>query len=286
MGMGIPPEQQALIFEPFTQADGSSTRRFGGTGLGLTISAQLVARMGGTLGVESVVGHGSTFSFDARFGVAEASPGPGPALTSLEGLRVLVVDDNATNRRILEGTLKHWAMWPTAIASGAEGLDAIAAARAQAAPFALVLLDANMPEMDGFGFAERLGEMPERRPTIMMLSSSGQHGDIPRCRALGIHAYLVKPLKRSELLDAVVAALAAAPAELDRVPLVTAQTLREGSASLRILVAEDNTVNQRMIVRLLEKRGHTVAIAGTGRAAVEAWRGPTRQRRPRRSGWC
>jgi two-component system, sensor histidine kinase and response regulator len=194
----------------------------------------------------------------------------GPASMSLAGLRVLVVDDNATNRRIFEETLKHWAMRPTAVASGAEGLDAIAAARAQAAPFALVLLDANMPEMDGF--ADRLREMPERtRPTIMTLSSSGQRGDIARCRTLGIHGYLVKPVKRSELLDAITAALAAAPAELPHAPLVTAQTLREASASLRILVAEDNAVNQRVIVRLLEKRGHAVAIAGTGREAVEAW---------------
>jgi signal transduction histidine kinase/DNA-binding response OmpR family regulator/HPt (histidine-containing phosphotransfer) domain-containing protein len=268
-GIGIPAEKQARIFEPFTQADGSSTRLYGGTGLGLTICTQLVARMGGAITVESEVGRGSVFRFDADFRLAEPSAAPPAPPRSLDGLRVLVVDDNHTNRRILEGALRYWGMRPTGVESGPEALAAIGAA---AEPFQLILLDANMPEMDGFMFAERLGAMTgSKRSTIMMLSSAGQRGDAARCRELGIKAYLLKPLKRSELLQAIVATLAAPAQERSRDRLVTRHTLREGRTSLRILLAEDNVVNQRVAARLLEKEGHQVAIAGDGRTAVEAW---------------
>jgi signal transduction histidine kinase/CheY-like chemotaxis protein len=270
-GIGIPPETQARIFQPFTQADSSTTRRFGGTGLGLAISAQLVERMGGTLRVESTVGKGSTFRFDAQFGVLAAAAISRPPLPSLEGLAVLVIDDNATNRRILEGTLRHWGMRPTVTASGAEGL---MAARRQ--PFALILLDANMPEMDGFMFTERLARLPDVGPvTIMMLSSAGQRGDAARCRELGIRAYLTKPIKRAELLDAITHLLSA-ESEVrglkDPRPLVTRHSLRGARGPLRVLLAEDNPVNQRLAVRLLEKQGHAVTVAETGRAAVATWR--------------
>jgi signal transduction histidine kinase/DNA-binding response OmpR family regulator len=269
-GIGIPSEVQAHILQPFTQADSSTTRRFGGTGLGLAISAQLVERMGGTLRVESTVGKGSTFRFDAQLGVLAAAAITRPALPSLDGLAVLVIDDNATNRRILEGTLRHWGMRPTLAASGAEGL---AAARQQ--PFALVLLDANMPEMDGFMFAERLARLPDVGPvTIMMLSSAGQRGDATRCRELGIRAYLTKPINRSELLDAITHLLST-ESEVrrpsDSRPLVTRHSLREARRPLRILLAEDNPVNQRLAVRLLEKQGHAVTVAETGRTAVATW---------------
>jgi signal transduction histidine kinase/DNA-binding response OmpR family regulator len=268
-GIGIPPEKQARIFEAFTQADGSSTRLYGGTGLGLTICAQLVTRMGGTVTVESEVGRGSVFRFDADFGIAQDSVTPAGPPPALAGLRVLVVDDNRTNRRILEGTLRHWGMRPTAVEGGPEGLAAIAAATE---PFALILLDANMPHMDGFMFAERLGTMSEsQRSTVMMLSSAGQRGDAARCRALGIKAYLLKPLKRSELLQAMVATLSASAAAPGADRLVTRHTTREAGRTLRILLAEDNVVNQRVGARLIEKEGHHVTIAPDGRKAVEAW---------------
>ncbi len=268
-GIGIPPEKQTRIFEAFTQADGSSTRLYGGTGLGLTICAQLVARMGGTVTVESAVGRGSVFRFDADFGLGQGAMAPMGPPPALEGLRVLIVDDNRTNRRILEGTLRHWGMRPTAVEGGAEGLAAIAATTE---PFALILLDANMPHMDGFMFAERLGTISEsQRSTVMMLSSAGQRGDAARCRALGIKAYLLKPLKRSELLQAIVATLSAPTTEPGADRLVTRHTAREAARRLRILLAEDNVVNQRVAARLLEKEGHHVTIAPDGKQAVEAW---------------
>jgi signal transduction histidine kinase/DNA-binding response OmpR family regulator len=268
-GIGIPPEKLARIFEPFTQADSSSTRLYGGTGLGLTISTQLVARMGGAITVESEVGRGSVFRFDAHFQFAEAPAAAPAAPPVLDGLRVLIVDDNATNRRILEDTLRQWAMRPTAVGSAAEGLAAIAAAPE---PFGLILLDANMPEVDGFMFAERLGTMTASRgTTIMMLSSAGQRGDAARCRELGIKAYLLKPVKRSDLLQAIAKTLSLPAEESRRDQLVTRHSMREGRPSLRVLLAEDNTVNQRLATRLLEKQGHHVALAANGQEAVAAW---------------
>jgi len=265
-GVGIPPEKQGRIFEPFAQADSSSTRLHGGTGLGLTISTQLVARMGGRISVESEAGRGSTFRFEAEFPVGLVASAPVSASPVLAGLRVLVVDDNGTHRRVLGDTLRSWNMRPTEVASGAESLAAVAAARE---PFALVLIDANMPEMDGFTLAERLGRGGlARGAALMMLSSGGQRGDAARCRDLGIKAYLLKPVKRSELLRAIVASLAIQdPAE----PLVTRHTLRGPGTALRILLAEDNVVNQRVAIRLLEKQGHHVTLARNGQEAVEAW---------------
>jgi signal transduction histidine kinase/DNA-binding response OmpR family regulator len=268
-GIGIPPENQARIFEPFTQADGSSTRLYGGTGLGLTICTQLVARMGGVITVDSEIGRGSVFRFDAHLRVVESAPsGPPP---SLEGIRVLIVDDNHTNRQILEGTLRNWAMRPTAVASGAEALAAVAAA-APAEPFQLILLDASMPGMDGFTFAERLRAMTDSSwATIMMLSSAGQRGDAARCRALGIRAYLLKPLKRSELLQAILATLSVSTPEPRSERLERPDTMRYGHGRLRVLLAEDNVINQRLAARLLEKEGHDVTIAGNGQQAMDAW---------------
>jgi two-component system, sensor histidine kinase and response regulator len=273
-GIGIPLDKQKLIFEPFAQADGSSTRVYGGTGLGLAICVQLVARMGGVIEVESEPGRGSVFRFEARF-----ARGTGTTLTAmppatLRGVRALVVDDNATNRRILEATLRAWGVRPIAVPGGEEGLNMIATAGSD--PFALILLDAQMPGMDGFMFAERLAAArPSSPPTVMMLSSAGQRGDSARCRALGIKAYLTKPISRSELLYAIRAAFAPSTPVPEIPALVTRHTIRESLPALRVLLAEDNVVNQRLASKLLTNEGHEVTIASDGRAAFDLWHGST-----------
>jgi PAS domain S-box-containing protein len=273
-GIGIPKDKQAVIFQPFAQADGSTTRMYGGTGLGLTITTQLVERMGGRIEVESEVGKGSVFRFAANFGVPASAPVAVGAAESLAGIRVLIVDDNATNRRILDGTLRRWSMIPTSVSGGR---DALAAVRTATEPFSLILLDLNMPEMDGFMFAERLGAISGiGHPTIMMLSSAGQRSDAARCREMGIGAYLLKPLKRSELLQAILATLRVT--ESPELPtanadvVVRSRIIGDGGPPLRILLAEDNRVNQVLAVRLLEKEGHHVSLSVNGRDALDAWK--------------
>ncbi len=271
-GIGIPLEQHGKVFEVFAQADSSTTRRFGGTGLGLAISARLVESMGGCIWVESTVGKGSTFHFTARFGLPK-TPVEKPALDArpeLKNLPVLIVDDNATNRLILETTLKRWQMKPTLAEGGLEGLAALAKAADAGKPFPLVLLDAQMPEMDGFTLAEQIQQKPELAgSTIMMLTSTGRPGDGCRCRALGISAYLMKPIRQLELLKAILIALGKGTREIGRPRLITRHTLREARRKVRVLLAEDNLINQRLVVRLLEKRGHTAEVAATGREVLE-----------------
>ena len=271
-GIGIPQEKQQVIFEAFAQADTSTTRKYGGTGLGLAITTQLVSLMGGRLWVESEVDRGSVFHFTARFGMGTA-PAPRPAADapSIQGLPVLVVDDNATNRRILEEVLTNWRMRPTAVDGGAKALAEIARAHEAGKPYALILLDAMMPGMDGFHLAEEIKHRPGLMgATMMMLSSAGQREDAARCRALGVAAYLTKPIKQSDLLDAIMTALdhAAHPALESGAGAHPA--LPAALRPLRLLLAEDNAVNQRLAVRLLEKRGHAVTVAANGREAVEA----------------
>jgi signal transduction histidine kinase/CheY-like chemotaxis protein len=272
-GVGIPPEKQRLIFEPFTQIDSSTTRQYGGTGLGLAIAGKLVHLMQGRLWVESEVGHGSTFHFLAHFGIdsdALTESVPMQAV-DVENLPVLVVDDNTTNRRILVEILTHWQMQPTAVASGAAAPAALKQARATSTPFPLVLLDAHMPGMDGFTLAEQIKQHADlAEATIMMLTSGGQRGDAARCRALGIGAYLTKPITQGELWEALIKALGKPASKARLSPVITRHTLREGRPRLRILLVEDNLVNQKVAVSILEKQGHMVAVVGDGQAALTA----------------
>ena len=273
-GMGIPPGQQQGIFEAFSQADSSTTRRFGGTGLGLAISARLVSLMNGRLWLESEVGQGSVFHFTARFGLsAQASAAAPPEHpVDLCGLPVLIVDDNATNRLILEQMLTSWRMRPHVASGAMDALRQLREAGQAGRPFPLLLTDATMPDVDGFTLIERIKEEPTlASTTIMMLTSAGERGDAARCRALGVTAYLTKPIRQSELLDAILTSLGA-PSPGRAGQLVTVHSMRENRRPLRILLAEDNVVNQTLAIRLLKKRGHSVVLAVNGREAVDTWK--------------
>jgi PAS domain S-box-containing protein len=272
-GIGIAPEQQRKLFQAFSQADTSTTRKYGGTGLGLAISARLVQMMGGEIWLESEIGRGSTFHFTVPFGLSgrpAARPvGGDPA--QVHGLPVLVVDDNATNRRILQEMLINWGMRPTVAEGGQQALTALERARAVGEPFALVLLDAVMPEMDGFTLAERIGrEARSAAPTLMMLSSANRRDDAARCRELAVSAYLTKPIKQSTLLDAIMTTLGPSASVAARDEEAGPRPASGARRALRLLLAEDNVVNQRLAVSLLEKRGHQVVVVGNGRAALHA----------------
>ncbi len=276
-GIGISEDKLRAIFEPFTQADGSTTRRHGGTGLGLTISSRLVAMMGGRLWVDSEVGRGSTFHFTAQLRLPHDSVsrrGHSP-LHDLKGLPILVVDDNATSRRNLKEMVSVWGINATLADGGAAGLAELKRAATEATPYPLVLLDAHMSEVDGFALAEQVRREPDLTgATIMMLTSVCHPLDAARCRELGLAAYLIKPVKQSELLRAIRAALATASLVKRTPPPLIAPSRRlaltpECGGSLRILLAEDNTVNQRVATRMLEKSGHTVLVAENGKKALE-----------------
>jgi PAS domain S-box-containing protein len=275
-GIGIPEEKRELIFAPFSQADTSTTRKYGGTGLGLTISTRLVEMMGGRIWVESQVGHGSQFHFTARFKLTDTKEikiGTIAPPEILRGARVLIVDDNRTNRRILEGMLSRWEMITVSVEEGQQALQALSGARAAGQPFSLILTDMHMPEMDGFTLIEHIRKRPElATATIMMLTSAGHRGDAARCQELGVAAYLLKPIRQSELREAIARVLGAHE-QNGAIPLITRFSLQDGrepGSSLRVLLAEDNAVNQRLAVKLLEKRGHHVVVAANGVEALAA----------------
>jgi CheY-like chemotaxis protein len=272
-GIGIPSDKQSLLFAPFSQVDSALTRRHGGTGLGLAISSRLVELMGGRLTVESEAGKGSVFRFDARFGL-QSGPVLRPMLAEpsrLHGLAVLIVDDNATNRRILEETLLGWEMQPTAVASGEQALRTLEQAHRAGDSLALLLIDAHMPEMDGFTLAERIRQRPYFRDMpLLMLTSGGQPGDVARCREMGITSYLTKPVKQTDLWKAIATALGPKPATRPRPAPAAAGASAVSAPGLHILVAEDNPVNQKLAVALLEKEGYRVTLVGDGGEAVTA----------------
>ncbi|MFH1117844.1 MAG: response regulator [Pseudomonadota bacterium] len=272
-GIGIMPDKQERIFNAFEQADGSTTREYGGTGLGLAISSHLVDLMGGHIWLESEVDKGSVFHFTAKFGVRlrPSHRSARDTTLNLRSIRVLVVDDNATNRRILEETLLSWGMHPTTVQDGFSALEAIQAAVEGNAPFELVLIDYMMPKMNGFELAERIHKDPGMQGgKIIMLTSGGGRGDANRCTELGIAAYLMKPVKQSDLFDAIVMSLKSDHPAGGRRPLVTRHTVREAKRRLNILLAEDNVINQRFAVKLLEKMGHLVSVARNGNEVMEA----------------
>jgi two-component system, sensor histidine kinase and response regulator len=272
-GIGIPRDRQQSIFEAFSQADGSTTRNYGGTGLGLTISARLVEMMGGGIWLESKPGHGSVFHFTACMGVAVAAEERVEEDVSLEGMAVLVVDDNVTNRRILMDQLWSWRMLPAAAASGEEAISMLRRAAGGGRPFRMVLSDVHMPGMDGFGLVDRIraSASPEE-PVILMLTSGEQQSDLARCRELGVSAYLIKPVRRADLRASIESALGLS--SLSEKPAAPVALPRDANVhqSQNILVAEDNHVNQRVAIRILEKAGHHVTLARNGAEAIAAWR--------------
>jgi signal transduction histidine kinase/DNA-binding response OmpR family regulator len=268
-GIGIPEEKRRVIFLPFAQADSSTTREFGGTGLGLSICARLVALMNGRMWLESEVGRGSHFHFTARVQTARrpSQTAPPPAVGSLQGLRTLVVDDNPGNRRILAAMLEGFGLRVANAVHGARALDLVNEAHARGEPFQLLLTDMHMPEMDGLALVERMRLCPgPATPTIMMLTSTARGADVARCRKMGISLCLYKPVRRDELLAAIRRAMglqAEAPAA---VPEAAASATRR---RLRVLIAEDNRINQMVTTRVVEHLGHEAVVASNGQRALE-----------------
>jgi len=270
-GIGIAPEHLKAVFKEFTQADSTMTRRYGGTGLGLAISQRLVRLMGGELAVTSEVGHGSEFSFTLTLPVETAALERTVGLAALGGRRMLIVDDNETNRRILREMLAAEGVKVDEASMASDGLAALRRAAQKRAPYDLAILDVQMPDMDGFQLATAVRQDKAlTRTKLLMLTSAGQRGDGERCRELGIRGYLTKPLSRADLVEALGTVLAGPAEDASTPDVVTRHTIAESRASLRVLLAEDNPVNQQVAVAMLVKRGHEVHVVGNGREAVDA----------------
>jgi CheY-like chemotaxis protein len=274
-GIGIPQEKLDVIFEEFEQVDKSTTRRFGGTGLGLTIASKLVGLMNGSIHVQSHVGQGTTFAFTIQLAVPEDQELPNRRAQidrdSVRNIPTLIVDDNETNRQILKETLENWGMAATAATGAREALDLLHQAHQSGQPFRLVLSDVQMPNVDGFAFVEMLRRDQRFDDTrIIMLSSGVSQGDPTRSRLLGVSAHLTKPVRQSELWNAIAEALhVGTPAAAEaRLPAVVAEPARR---ALRVLVAEDSVVNQKLALGLLEREGHTVTMANNGEEAIAAY---------------
>ena len=269
-GIGIPREKLGLIFEAFSQVDGSWTRKYGGTGLGLTISSRLVRMMGGEIWVESETGQGSTFSFNAVFGCEAPALPASQAPAALEGLRVLVVDDNATNRENLAGMLRSYGMRAVTAANGAEAIAVLDSLQASGVSFSLALIDQEMPGLKGIALVERLrARRTACGAIVMMLTPPGQPGDAARCEELGVRASVLKPIIGSELLEAMATALSD-PAPAEAPAAKTAEESRPAEPLGHVLVAEDRPENQDVLLGMLEKAGYTAQAVGNGRDALEA----------------
>ncbi len=280
-GIGVPADKQGMIFDVFSQADSSTSRQYGGSGLGLAICSQLVALMGGRVWMESPVktseggpgGPGSTFHFTTQFGLSEGARTEWRPKdpTGLKDLAVLVVDDNPTNLRILKETLESCQMKPVAVGDVASAILQLDRAQAEGRCFEVAIIDSKMPGRDGFALVEEIRSRPEKSSIkLIMLSSSGQHGEAERCKHLGIPAYLIKPVRQAQLFDAIRMVLGEPVAKVKKSALHSRRRFRKGQRRYKILLAEDNLVNVKVATGLLSKQGHTVVVARDGKQAVAA----------------
>ena len=268
-GIGFPQEKWSVIFEAFEQADPSATRRFGGTGLGLAIASRLVELMGGRIGATSRPGQGSSFHFTARFQLdLHAPPQPELPLVAVQDLRVLLVDDNQLNRRVLADMLTGWGMTAATAGNAHEGLRLLRQAAADGQPFRLILADVEMPEVDGFAFANLIRQDTEIvDPAFIMLTSGERTGHTERCKQLGNAAHVRKPVKTRELFETILTVLERVSKRV--VDTSPPTTLATDSPPLQVLLAEDSVFNQKLAIGLLSKQGHQVTVAENGRQAVE-----------------
>jgi len=290
-GIGIPPDKLDTVFKSFEQVDGSTTRKYGGTGLGLSITRKFVEMMGGKIHVESpnrfrleedsntrnresrIGGPGSIFHFTVCFELSRSKniSVPHPKPKDLSGMPVLIVDDNYTNRILLREMITSWGLVPTITANGKEALDRFNKAFGSGTPYRLILLDMQMPELDGFDVAKMIRDAPSGKDVrIILLSSIGQRGDSDRCKEIGISGYLPKPIKQSDLFDAIMMTMGLRSEEMPKV--ITRHIIYEERESFNILLAEDNLINQTLAIKLLETRGHRVTLASNGTEAVEAFK--------------